>query len=538
MHTSTTHSAYEGDIVRLLEAITEAIHKEATRLVKRHERNLRSGFDESRRRDRRSLTPLPRLNTSRPSWWDVDSGFDPYHVRRHAGTIGHAICLALKNGEYKPRPPVGITIPKESGGLRHLSVFQVADSALSRFTFEKVLAKNTPRLSGRAYAYRKDLSAQDAVHHVRSEWSRKTRLFIAEYDFTAFFSNIAHHHLLDMIDKEVWFLSPVEKQVMKSFMKSRPVPEDSYGSDEITEVTKGIPQGTSISLVLANLAASQLDRRLERIKVGFARYADDTLIWGDSYQGICEAVDILTNEAKRMQVAINHKKSQGISLLLPRSWERNGEMRTKRSVKFLGYNLGLDHCDLSTDSVRRIQQRCQTLIYNNLLREPISRNQDPDRLSGGLDRDYITLLSQLRRYLYGSLSEKTVIRYQRGDIPFHHFRGVMSAYPLVEDSPSLRKLDGWLLYSIHGALRKRRFLLQEAGVLSQSPLPLPHGVDAPKLLQLDSPRSVSSRRPIDMSVPSVRRIAVAMYRAARIHGAGAIGTNPDLGVSNPSRTIS
>ena len=521
--------------MQLLEAITEAIHKEATRLIKRHEHNLRSGVDESLRRDRRSLTPLPRLPTSRPSWWSTDPGFDPYHVRRRARNIGHAICLALKEGRYRPRPPVEVTIPKEGGGVRPLSVFQVADSALSRLTFEMVLTKNTPRLSGRAYAYRKDLSAQDAVYYVRTEWAKKTRLFIAEYDFTAFFSNIAHRHLLEMIEKEVWFLSPVERQVMQSFMKSQPVPEHSYSTDEVAEPTIGIPQGTSISLVLANLAASQLDRRLERIRVGFVRYADDTLIWGASYESICEAVDILTSEADRMQVAINHKKSRGISLLVPRAWQRDGEIRTKRSIKFLGYRLGLDHCDLSDDSKRRIKQRCQTLIYNNLLREPLSGNQDPNRLLDGLDRDYVTLLSQLRRYLYGGLSEKMVQRYQRGDIPFEHFRGVMSAYPLVDNSPSLKKLDGWLLHSIHRALSRRRFLLQNAGILTHGFLPAPHGVDAPKLLQLDNPWSVSPGQAIDMSVPSVRRIAVAMNRAARVHGAGAIGTNPDLGVSNPSR---
>jgi hypothetical protein len=41
----------------------------------------------------------------------------------------------------------------------------------------------------------------------------------------------------------------------------------------------GIPQGTSISLFLANVAAYALDRRLETLGVGFVRYADDTIIW-------------------------------------------------------------------------------------------------------------------------------------------------------------------------------------------------------------------------------------------------------------------
>jgi len=37
---------------------------------------------------------------------------------------------------------------------------------------------------------------------------------------------------------------------------------------------RGIPQGTSISLFLANVAPWDLDRSLERLGVSFVRYAD------------------------------------------------------------------------------------------------------------------------------------------------------------------------------------------------------------------------------------------------------------------------
>ena len=440
--------------MQLRQGISDAIRREATRLIIRHERRVRAGIIESQRRQRRSIVTLPELKTKKPTWWDLNPGFDPYHVRPRADAIAHSIERSLRAGQYKPRSPVEVTIDKPGGGTRSLSVFQVADSALSRFVFESILAKNTARLSGRAYAYRKDLSAQDAVHYIRTEWAGKTRVFVAEYDFKAFFNHIAHEHLHKMIKEGVLFLSPIEKQVMISFMTSSPLREDMYvnGSPECSR--KGIPQGTSISLVLANLAASRLDRRLEGIRVGFARYADDTLIWGDSYDGICEAVAILNSEAHSMGVEINRTKSPGISLLVPRSWEQDGEIRTIRRVKFIGYDLGLDHCDLSREAKERIESQCLSLIYNNLLREPLKGAQHPGRITRRIDKDYLALLSQLRRYLYGNLSERMVQQFQRGDSPFHHFRGVMSAYPLLDNSDSLRRLDGWLLNSIHGALKK------------------------------------------------------------------------------------
>ncbi len=496
---------------------------------------MHTGFLEWERRQRRSKTRLQRLQTQEPSWWKLDPGFNPYHVRRQADVIGHAMWRALKEGRYQPRSPVEVEIDKPGGGVRGLSVFQIADSALSRFAFDQILAKNTSRLSGRAYAYRKDLSAHDAIHFVRTEWAGKTRVFIAEYDFKSFFSNISHAHLLEMIKQRSLFLTDLEKQIMTAFMRSIPIPEESYDPIPSNGASKGIPQGTSISLVLANLAASRLDQRLERIGVGFVRYADDTLIWGDSYGSICEAVEILTEEAALMGVEFNREKSSGISLLVPRSWTPDGEIRTKRRVRFLGYDLGLEHCELSNDAEVRIKQKCLKLIYNNLLREPLNRNQNPERITEHLDSDYIALLAQLRRYLYGDLSEKKVKSFQRSEAPYQHFTGVMSCYPLLDDSNALGRLDGWLLHNIHQAIAKRTALLHASGILPFISEPIPHGRSPAQLLNLENPTSKSSGHAIDVSVPSVRRIASVIRRAAEKYGAGSVGNEPEIGLSNPSR---
>jgi hypothetical protein len=335
-----------------------------------------------------------------------------------------------------------------------------------------------------------------------------------------------------MIGERRLMLSDVEKQVMRSFMKAHPVDIRSYAPNDPARTAQGVPQGTSISLVLANLAASRLDRRLERIGVGFARYADDTLIWSDSYDAICDAGAILSDEAKAMGVELNHRKSEGISLLVPRRWERDGEMRTKRSVRFLGYDLGLDHCDISEAGERRIRKRCESLIYDNLLREPLKGNQDLARLSGPVDSDYIALLAHLRRYLYGSLSEAKVKRFQHGEAPFVHFEGVMASYPLIENSEVLSRFDGWIVHAIHQAMKKRGRILVEAGLVAEADLPKPHGGSAAELLSLGRPVSATSGRLVDVSVPSIRRIASVITRAAREYGAGAVGAEPSLGASN------
>lgn len=513
--------------------LSKYISQEAARLVRRHERKMHAAFHESERRQRRSNSELPQLRTEKPAWWSLDPGFDPYHVRRRADVIGHAIWHAMKKNQYQPRSPVKVPISKPDGGTREVSIFQVADSALSRLVFDTILAKNTSRLSGRAYAYRKDLSAHDAVDFIRAEWSDKPKVFIAEYDFKSYFSNISHEHLYEMIQHRNLFLSDREKQIMIAFMRSLPIAPDCYTPIPTDHATKGIPQGTSVSLVLANLSASRLDQRLERIGVGFARYADDTLIWGDSHDRICEAVEIFAEEAAAMGVELNKQKSPGISLLVARSWTQDIEIRTKKSVRFLGYDLGLEHCDLSNEAEDRIKAKCLSFIYDHLLREPLAGTQDPSRVGVDVDKDYIALLSQLRRYLYGDLSERQVKNFQRHESQYRHFKGVMSHYPMLDDSTSLQKLDGWLLHTISQAMAKRTALLRQSGIVNTASMPIPHGLAPSDLLAVAPPMSRSSERPIDITVPSVRRIASVIRSAATQYGAGVVGNEPEAGLSNP-----
>jgi RNA-directed DNA polymerase len=96
-------------------------------------------------------------------------------------------------------------------------------------------------------------------------------------------------------------------------------------------------------------------------------------------------------------------------------------------------------------SIEKIKSHIEQLVYRNLLHEPMNGSHRPSRVAAHVDRDYVTALSQIRSYLYGDLSERTVQRFQRGEIPSRRFKGVMAAYPLIDDDDQLIALDGWLV---------------------------------------------------------------------------------------------
>jgi len=408
-------------------------------------------------------------------------------------------------------------VPKPSGGDRGVSIFQVADSAVSRLTFESLLSKNLPLLSSRAYAYRKDVSAQDAVQYMRSELTDRARVFIAEFDFSAFFDSISHEHILRNLHDYRFLMSNVERSVIDAFLTTAAKESGSYVDEENRGREVGVPQGTSISLFLANVAAWDLDRSLERTGVSFTRYADDTLLWSEDYATICKATDVLEAHADAMGVRLNMDKSPGIHLLVQNP--SRAEMSAVSSIDYLGYRVSLGAAWMKEDSIAKIKDHIQKLVYWNLLHEPMRAMQHPSRIAPHVDRDYVTALSQIRSYLYGDLSERTVQRFQRGEIPSRRFKGVMAAYPLIDDDDQLISLDGWLVNLLYLAMRRRGDLLTAAGFATTAP---PYGLARDEFAKAKT-KSARTGETIDMRVPSFRRIARVMKRASALHGAGRIG---------------
>lgn len=234
---------------------------------------------------------------------------------------------------------------------------------------------------------------------------------------------VLHDHFL---------LTAVEREAIEAFLKVGFI-RGSYSSLDGPKREVGVPQGTSISLFLANIAAWELDRALEGEGVRFVRYADDTLIWSTDYARLCSAVEILHSHAAAIGASVNAAKSPGIHLLLPPGVE--GEIETVHHVDYLGHRMGIDCTQIKPAGEQRVMAHVDQLLFNTLLREPLRGNQNLARFSHGVDRDYVTMISRLRRYLY-DLSEKALRRYQTRGAPLRRFKGLMS--PTRSSMTSLR----------------------------------------------------------------------------------------------------
>lgn len=219
-----------------------------------------------------------------------------------------------------------------------------------------------------------------------------------------------------------------------------------------------------------------------------------------------------------MGVQLNFVKSEGISIVCP--GDLPAEFKAKSAVSFVGYKIGSRIIGMRESTLRRAKDWMSYLIYSNLLQEPKKGRTLIARLAQGIDQDYRTMLAQLRRYLYGELSESQLRKYMARQTPLMRYHGLMSFYPIVNDELLLKDLDGWLLNSVYRALRLRAKLFRKAGI---NILPPPHDLPKGELLKL-----YYRPRPglfVDLRFPSIARVARLIRRASRTYGASAI-SNP------------
>jgi hypothetical protein len=395
-------------------------------------------------RNRKRISDAPIKIIKKPEEWGLNKKFNPFYVLKHKDKIAKSISRKLLNHTYFPNSPIEKEIPKKSGGTRIISIYQIPDAAVSDRFYYNLLAKNKHRFSSLSYAYRNDRNVHFAIQDIAHELTSNPRIYVAEFDFSDFFGSINHEYLFKQLEQNSFLVSDLDLHVIKAFLKP-------FG--------KGIPLGTSISLFLANIACWSLDRKFEDAGIRFARYADDTIIWSRHYSKISSAFDIIMDFSKETGINLNYKKSDGISLL-QKAGLKSELINAKDFVEFLGYRISCESVGIKDASVLKIKKQISYLLYKNLIQPVRTRPFKAMNLPANhVDKDFITALMQIRRYLYGNMTEITLKKYLNGTYKRLSFKGIMSFYPLVTDEKQMLGLDKWLLSTILNVLNKRKKLL-------------------------------------------------------------------------------
>ena len=209
----------------------------------------------------------------------------------------------LKADAYVPRPYRRREIPKEGGKVRVISIPSIRDRVVQgalRLVLEPIFEAD---FSQHSYGARPGRSAHQAVDEVRKGMNHQKHLAV-DVDLKSFFDTIRHDRMMEKVARRVHDGRVLV--MVKQFLKSTG--------------ERGIPQGSPLSPLLANVALNDLDHALGKGKgyLTYVRYLDDMVVLtfnsqrGRRWAG--RALERIREEAEAIGVELNTEKTRAVLL--------------------------------------------------------------------------------------------------------------------------------------------------------------------------------------------------------------------------------
>ena len=206
------------------------------------------------------------------------------------------------SGNYHPRPLLRVEIPKKTGGKRALSIPTVRDRILQSATAIALTPIFEAEFEDCSFAYRKNRSVDMAVARIESLRNEGFR-WVVDADIDDFFNEIDH----DLLMKEVKKL--VKDQGILNLIWQW-LKAEIIDKGKRIKLKKGIPQGSPISPLLANLYLDHLDEFLLDKNLKLVRYADDFVVLCKDKNIAENALELTEKVLEALRLSINDKKTR------------------------------------------------------------------------------------------------------------------------------------------------------------------------------------------------------------------------------------
>ncbi len=251
-------------------------------------------------------------------------GCDRITIEQFGATLDielRVLAAELSEGRYRCRPLRTVRIPKPDGEFRVLKVACVRDRVVQAACLHLMEPLFDTRFSAASFAYRPGRGAHHAVAMARSA-IRSGKHWAVVADIKKCFDTIDHEIVLRLVGDVIGDRDLI--QLIRNWLVAEVIDFMDLMPSEV-----GVPQGESISPLLANIYLDPLDKEFEREGITFVRYADDYVIF-------CE-----TEAQAQAALRLMGDFLQGVLRLSLKPTKTSCQPVTQ-GVGFLGFEIGLN----------------------------------------------------------------------------------------------------------------------------------------------------------------------------------------------------
>jgi len=223
-------------------------------------------------------------------------------LKEHLQQHGNTYTSQIREGRYQASPILGVFIPKSNGKTRLLGIPTVTDRVVQQALYQMLSPIFEREFQPHSYGFRPHRSAHDALQQ-SLEYINEGYQDIVDIDLKGFFDEVRHDILMDLIYEKV--KCPLTLKLIRTFLRS-PI----LLKGKLEKRRKGVPQGSSLSPLLANIMLNELDKLLEARGHRYIRYADDFSIYLKSKKAARRvASSIYLFLQNKLKLPINREKS-------------------------------------------------------------------------------------------------------------------------------------------------------------------------------------------------------------------------------------
>ncbi len=176
----------------------------------------------------------------------------------------------LKHKTYSPFPLLKILVDKGNGEGRGLCIPTVKDRVAQTAVLHVIEPALEKEFEECSFAFRKGRSVRQAVYKIKAYYEAGYK-WVVDADIDAYFDTVDHELLLQKVKKYISDEDIV--RLIESWIKA-----EVWDGNDLTVMNKGIPQGSPVSPILANLFLDELDEAMLKNGEKYVRFADDFLI--------------------------------------------------------------------------------------------------------------------------------------------------------------------------------------------------------------------------------------------------------------------